>query len=894
MTTAVAADELRQLAERRHRDPAGVVEQAKVLLARGDDPYVTACASLALGLALQELGRVKDAADSYRRCLLASVAHNLTEQEALARAQLAISLLNLGDAVGAEAEIAGARRVAPDSARGVVEMLYGLILQRTGRLDDALIVYRRALRALERAGDARSIARLRLNRGILHGYQGDLAAALDDLHEAERIAADEELPLLAAMAAHNVGFAYGRRAELPDALAAMDRAERAYAALDNERMTAVLQSDRCEVLLAAGLAAEARSAAEAAVHAFGRTGDNAYLTEARLLLARSHLAAGSYEEAAAEAAEAARGFRAARRAPWSALARYVALQAEVLSVQDEQAPPRDLLRRARRIGPDLEAQGWPVEALHVRTFAGRMALALQRPAIARSELAQAEGARRRGTAALRADAWHATALLRLADGDRAGAKRALLCGMRVVDSYRATLGATELRASAANHGADLARLGVGLALADGRPLDLLRWAERWRAGALRRPAVHPPGDEELAADLAELRRLRTERRAGALRGGSGGSRNDRAAVLEERVRRRLLTAKDDGRGHLHGGGGLADSGAETGRIDLAGLRRAVGDRALVEYVAHEGTLYAVTLVGGKARLATLGPVREAEEERRYLLFGLRRVVATVSRTRRQLDAGENALAGTARRLDDLVLAPLGLPDGMPVVVVPTGVLHGVAWSCLPSLAGRPTTVAPSAALWLAGSTRGAHDADRPAGAPARDGVALVAGPGLAGAEAEVRQLARLYRGAEVLTGRRATAANVLAALERARVVHLAAHGSFRADSPLFSSVLLADGQLTVYDLERLRAVPEVVVLPACDAAVSAVRAGDELLGTATALLGLGVRTVIAPVTVVPDEATTSLMLSLHRRLRAGDRPSEALARAAGGRSAFICIGCDGS
>ncbi|MGH9224775.1 MAG: tetratricopeptide repeat protein, partial [Acidimicrobiales bacterium] len=428
MTTAVAADELRQLAERRHRDPAGVVERAAVLLAGEDDPYVTACACLAMGLALQELGRVKDAVDSYRRCLMTSVAHGMTEQEALARAQLAVSLLNLGDAAGAGAQIEEARRVCPDAARGVVEMLYGLILQRTGRLDEALAVYRHALRWLERAGDARSIARLRLNRGILRAYKGDLVAALADLAGAEQVAAAEDLPLLVAMAAHNTGFAYGRRGELPDALAAFERAERAYAALENDRMTAVLQSDRCEVLLLAGLAAEAKSAAEAAVEAFGRTGDNAYLSEARLLLARSLMAAGAYRDAAAEATAAAQSFRSARRLPWSALARYVALQAEVLALQDEQAPPPDLLRRARRIGPDLEAQGWPVEALHVRTFVGRMALALDRPAIARSELAHAQDARRRGSAGLRADAWHATALLRLADGDRGGAKRALSCG----------------------------------------------------------------------------------------------------------------------------------------------------------------------------------------------------------------------------------------------------------------------------------------------------------------------------------------------------------------------------------------------------------------------------------------------------------------------------------
>jgi CHAT domain-containing protein len=137
----------------------------------------------------------------------------------------------------------------------------------------------------------------------------------------------------------------------------------------------------------------------------------------------------------------------------------------------------------------------------------------------------------------------------------------------------------------------------------------------------------------------------------------------------------------------------------------------------------------------------------------------------------------------------------------------------------------------------------------------------------------------------------------MAALESADVAHLAAHGRFRADSPLFSSVLLADGPVTVYDLERLCCAPRTVVLASCDAAVSAVRAGDELLGTAAALIGLGVRSVVAPVMPVPDGSTTPFMVALHQRIRAGARPAEALAAARAGQdqavaAAFICIGCD--
>jgi hypothetical protein len=76
-------------------------------------------------------------------------------------------------------------------------------------------------------------------------------------------------------------------------------------------------------------------------------------------------------------------------------------------------------------------------------------------------------------------------------------------------------------------------------------------------------------------------------------------------------------------------------------------------------------------------------------------------------------------------------------------------------------------------------------------------------------------------------------------MNRAGIVHMAVHGDHPADSPLFSSRLLADGPLTVCDIERLRAVPRLVVLSACDDAVADVRTGGELLGTASAFLCIG-------------------------------------------------------
>ena len=68
-----------------------------------------------------------------------------------------------------------------------------------------------------------------------------------------------------------------------------------------------------------------------------------------------------------------------------------------------------------------------------------------------------------------------------------------------------------------------------------------------------------------------------------------------------------------------------------------------------------------------------------------------------------------------------------------------------------------------------------------------------------------------------------------AGLDGARVAHLAAHGRIHPTNPLFTSLTFADGPLTVYDVDRLRRPPDVVVRAACDVGRSAAHAGGELM-----------------------------------------------------------------
>jgi CHAT domain-containing protein len=189
---------------------------------------------------------------------------------------------------------------------------------------------------------------------------------------------------------------------------------------------------------------------------------------------------------------------------------------------------------------------------------------------------------------------------------------------------------------------------------------------------------------------------------------------------------------------------------------------------------------------------------------------------------------------------------------------------------LPSLAHRPLEVVPSLRLW--------HRAAR-AAAPTGGPAVLVAGPRLPDAQREIETLAARHPAADVLTGDRATVAAVARALDGADSAHVAAHGRFRDDNPLFCSLELADGALTVYDLERLGRAPRRLVLSSCESGLSAVHAGDELMGFTAAVFALGTATVIAAVVPVPDAATRGLMLALDDELTRGTPPALALVRA---------------
>ena len=297
----------------------------------------------------------------------------------------------------------------------------------------------------------------------------------------------------------------------------------------------------------------------------------------------------------------------------------------------------------------------------------------------------------------------------------------------------------------------------------------------------------------------------------------------------------------------------------------------LGDGWLIEIADVGGEVHVLLCGRGRVRRFQGGVAAEAEAEIGHLRAALRRLAYEPAGRRGATAERFALLEAGALRLQDMLLGPAlrHLRPG-PVVVVPPGRMHGVPWAALPALRDRVLGVSPSAGAWLR-----AGEVPPPPGAA----VVLVRGPGLATGGAEVPSLAPEYGEATVLEGGTATVSAVLKAIDGCLLAHIAAHGTFRADSPMSSSLRLADGRLTVHDLERLSRAPHRIVLPSCDSGVLAPVGADELLGLAAALLPLGTAGIVASVVPVGDEASVPLMVSLHEGLRAGMGMAEALREA---------------
>ncbi|MGD0592898.1 MAG: CHAT domain-containing tetratricopeptide repeat protein [Acidimicrobiales bacterium] len=878
-------------------DPRRALALADSLLERTDlSADGRAVSERAAALAELGLGRVAESRARFERARDRALADGVVGRLAEIQIGLAIVLLQCEEPDAAMAEIDAAIELATDEATlGRAQSQRATILMRLGRYPEALEQATMALVTCRSAGLSAPVARLLSNQGIVHAYLGDYAKAETELQEALGLLRQEGSGLGTANVVHNLGFVAARRGDVPAALAHFDEAFNEYVRLDIPAHAAF--TDRCEVLLAVRLLPEARAAASQAVAGLAGAGQAADLAEAKLMLAEVALAAGDLGTAGRQAAEAAEALGRQGRAGWAALASFVAARARWAAHVPESAvdagpaagvtrggrnadgPPAGeagvlagIVTEASVLAGQLGAAGWRVHALEASIIAARAAMAggdVARAVSVLSEVDEAMAAPAGASSDERVRMCYAVALRRLGQGDRPAALQALKAGLQIAEEHRAAFGATELRARATLRSADLAELGLEIVMEAGAAAAVLEWSERWRARSLWPPDALPPRDLVLADGLTQLRHtvaaLELAVEAGDGAAGEAEHLSERRRQLEAAIRRRSI---ETGRPRR------SSPRVPTVADVQAGLA-AGGSAAIVELVSVRGSLHAVVCTAASCVVRELAPQAELARWRAALRFALGRLVVGRG-SRGSLVAVAELLGRAAAAADQLLFGPIAgdlevalAVDGAELVLVPTGALHSLPWALLPSLRGRPVSVAPSIALYLSRSA-----AARQAGP-----TVLVAAPSVPSALAEVEAIGRLYPDALALTGPAATARAVAGAMRGAGTAHVVAHGRFRTDNALFSALELADGPLTVYELEEIGQPPELLVLSSCDSGRSDVQPGDELMGAAATMLSLGSRAIVASLVPVPDAGSPAVMTCFHQHLLAGHAPSTALSRA---------------
>ncbi len=292
-------------------------------------------------------------------------------------------------------------------------------------------------------------------------------------------------------------------------------------------------------------------------------------------------------------------------------------------------------------------------------------------------------------------------------------------------------------------------------------------------------------------------------------------------------------------------------------------------RLLIEYVILDGKISAFVVTGKSIDFfkdfADESEIHDLVEGLRFQLgslrFGKEDLAAFIPELKRRADE-------YLRRLFEKLLGPVkGLIGNHKMVIVPAGVLNYVPFAALFDgvrylVESREVISAPSSAVWLSLIQR------------KRRKLSNIVMMGFADERIplvyeEIKHIGKIFKTSAPYTGTDASIENFGKAIRGSDILHIACHGQFRPDNPMYSSLQLADGNITVNDIRSMQARPSIVTLSACETGLNKIAMGEEIIGLARGFLSAGVSSLVLSLWNVNDTATARLMKEFYRELQRG-------------------------
>lgn len=320
----------------------------------------------------------------------------------------------------------------------------------------------------------------------------------------------------------------------------------------------------------------------------------------------------------------------------------------------------------------------------------------------------------------------------------------------------------------------------------------------------------------------------------------------------------------------------AINASEPYRLDLKKLQKVLGrETVLVEFVERSGELSAFVVTDEAVQhVPNIAKTQEIFDliQKLQFHFASLRYGAAVEKFGDEMKRRANLIL---QRLHSSLIAPLAeIVGSRNLVIVPVGPLFYLPFGALfdgstYEIDKRSIQYAPSAAVWL----RLRQKRETASGNPlflgySDDDIPL--------AETEAAELAEMFSMSTALKGEEATFTSFNDLSPKASLLHIACHGQFRADNPMFSSLRLSDGWVTVRDVVRQKLKARLVTLSACETGLNEIFAGDEILGLSRGFLSAGAHSLVVSLWTVSDAATARLMKEFYSNLQLGSSVAASL------------------
>lgn len=866
-----------------------MADAALLLAGKLDDKRALAAAKRAKANVLYSRGELAAAVDLHGEAVALFDAIGDRHEAARTLSGSIQPLLLMGEYGRAVAAGERARQIFTDEGNtwrlARLEINIGNIYSRQDRFVEAIDCYQRAYQGLREHNDPEGTAAALSNMATYYISLNDFGKALEAHRQARQFCQEHGMPLLVSQADYNIAYLYYLRGEYSEAIQMLRAASLNAGKIGDAYHASLCNLDLAELYLELNLGSEAADLAKQGYEGFTKL-KMGY--EAAKCLAFSAIAASQQGR------------------PFEALKLFSDSREMFIKEKNQVWPSLIDLYRALVFfeeGRLFEARRHCAEALdsfHALKLSNKAALAqllLARIALRNSET---ELAFRHASAALETvvtiespyltyQAHLLVGQIESARGHRDQAYSAYQTAREALEALRTSLRGEQLKIAFIKNRLEVYENLVELCLArEAAPSALeeaFTYVEQAKSRSLMdlfaRPApaitVSSPGQSDLVRSIKDLReelnwyynriereQLQPEQRS-----------DERIAALQQEARdreKRLMRVLQDATESEASEAGLQ----MPSHVPIGTIRGAIPpDTLLVEYFRVRDRILVCLL--GRETLEIL-PVTLGTRVAgllRLLQFQLAKFRLNPQYLETFHDSLVQATQAHLKELYDELIAPVASRlNASHLVFVPHGTLHYVPFHALydgsQHLIDRHTvSYAPSASVYALCQGRSGN----PSGGSLILGIPDAQAPAILD---EVQALAGVLDRAELFVGPSANEHALRSHGPQSRIIHIATHGRFRQDNPMFSAIRLGDSFLSLFDLYQLRLPVELITLSGCSTGLNVVAAGDELIGLARGLLHAGAQSLMLSLWDVHDKSTAEFMSTFYGLLQQGIGRAQAL------------------